>query len=400
MQISLGSDITKAFEYVLFRLDEAKRLERCVVRSQSGPLVQTRMQAVFGLKFRSSVERMLHELIVTHAVAAEKLGPGAFNRCIDLVVEKSRAHEGINPLRKKQILAHKASSKTIKKLVESYTGSAGVRTTGMVNAALELAGYGGRVIVEKTTSQVPSVELVRGYTFDLQQLLPLDVSFIQPRIVCIDGYIEQVSEIHHVLEAASQAKEPCVLFLRGASEDVKHTLKVNYDRGSLRVIPVGVRFDLEGMNTLVDLSIVTGADLVSSLKGDLISNIKFHDAPRADQVTVFKGRTVITCPGSRHAVATHVAMLRKRRQEEQIEDVCMLLDKRIRSLSPNHVVIRLPDNRDFVTNSQAIDYALRAVKSAIEKGVTNGLPAATELAAQIHANQCMKTLNELGGYLS
>ena len=357
------------------------------------------MQVAFNLKFVSPVERTMHELIMSHAVAAEKLGPGAFNRCIDLIVEKSRACDGIDLNHKKQILAHKASRQALESLIEEYAGSSNQKTVGMLTSALSLAGYGGKIIVEKTTSEVSSVELVRGYTFDLQQLLPIDVSFIQPRVICIDGYVENVSEIHHILEAASQAKEPCMMFLRGASEDVKHTLKVNYDRGSLRVIPIGVRFDLEGMNTLADLSIVTGADLVSSLKGDLISSIKFHEAPRADQITLFKGRTVVTCPKTRDAVASQVAALRRRRQEEQIEDVARLLDARIRSLSPNHVVVRLPDDKDFVINSQAIDYALRAAKSTIERGLVNGRPAATEIAAQTHASRCMKTLRDLGAYV-
>src|SRR5690606_22334012 len=133
---------------------------------------------------------------------------------------------------------------------------------------------------------------------------------------------------------------------RGVSEDVKHTLKVNYDRGSLRVVPIGVRFDLDGMNTLVDLATVSGCDLTSSLKGDLISTIKFNELPRVEQVTLFKGRTVVTDSRSRMLVKNHVANLRKRRDEEKIDDVARLLDKRIKSLSPNHVIVRLPDDKD------------------------------------------------------
>lgn len=271
----------------------------------------------------------------------------------------------------------------------------------MLQRALELAGHGGRVILEKTHSSTPSVELVRGYTFDLEAILPLDASFVRPRAFCIDGFVEEVSEIHHLLEAAAEAREPCVLFVRGISDDVKHTLKTNYDRGSLRVLPLGAKFDLEGMNTLVDLAIVTGADLVSSLKGDLISSIKFHEAPYVDQVTVFKGRCIVANAPTHANVAAHVANLRTRRQEEKIEDKGWLLDKRIKSLSPNHVIIRLPGDKDFVTSSQAIDNALRAIKSAVDFGVTEtGDLVATEMAARVHADRCVRTLLDLGACLS
>jgi len=139
---------------------------------------------------------------------------------------------------------------------------------------------------------------------------------------------------------------------------------------------------------------------VSSLKGDLISNIKFHEAPYVDQVSVFRGRTVVTHSLTHGRVAGHVVELRQRRQDEQIDDKGKLLDKRIKSLSPNHVVIRLPDDKDFVTCSQAIDNALRSVKSAVDFGVTgDGDPMATEMAARVHADRCVKTLLELGACL-
>jgi len=271
----------------------------------------------------------------------------------------------------------------------------------MLQQALKLAGWGGRVIIEKTQAREPSVELVRGYTFDLRAILPLDVSFVHARAVCIDGYVEEVSEIHHLLEAAAEAKEPVVLFVRGMSDDVKHTLKVNYDRGSLRVLPMAVPFDLEGMNTLNDLSVVCGCDLVSSLKGDLISSIRLHTAPYVDQVSVWRGRCVVANTSTHAHVAAHVAELRRRREEEKVDDKGKLFDKRIKSLSPNHVVIRLPDDKDYVTRSQAMDNALRAVKSAVDFGVTaEGDLAATEMASRVHADRCVKTLLELGAHLS
>jgi hypothetical protein len=372
---------------------------RFVVRVSGRPVIHTRMQSLFNLKFASVLDRTLYELLMTHATAAEKLGPGGFNRSLELLLEKLATGECGN--HRPTISPRVATVGDVASIVDRHASAGGLRVAAMVREALLLAGFGGRIIVEKTSSNVPSVELVRGYTFELQQLLPVDVSFVNPRVTCIDGYIESVSEVHHLLEAAASAKEPCIVFLRGASEDVKHTLKVNYDRGSLRVVPVGVRFDLEGMNTLVDLATVTGCDLVSSLKGDLISSIKFELLPYVDQVTVFRGRVVVTNPSTHRKVAEHVSQLRKRRADEKIDDVGRLLDMRIKSLSPNHVVIRLPDDKDFVTGSQAIDYALRAVRSAIDYGVTEeGQPVTTELASQVHVSRCLETLSSVGAYLA
>ncbi len=397
----VNTDPVSALRRVRKRLREVGNVRQALVRVKDRPLVHTRMQVVFNTKHPEEFDRAIHEALMTHALRAEKLGPGGFDRTIELVLEKLGALEGrrLRP-QPKELLPRAATAADVQRIVQVHTSRAGARTTAMLQRALELAGYGGRVIIEKTPSATPSVELVRGYTFDLVQVLPIDASFIKPRVFCIDGYVEEVSEVHHLLEAAAEAREPCVIFLRGMSNDVKHTLKVNYDRGSLRVLPIGVPFDLEGMNSLVDLSVIAGCDLVSSLKGDLISSIKFHEAPCVDQVTVFRGKTIVANASTHGQVAAHVNNLRRRREEEQVDDKGRLFDKRIKSLSPNHVIILLPDDKDYVVCSQAIDNALRAVKSAVDFGVTEtGALVSVELASRVHADRCVRTLLELGAYL-
>lgn len=364
-------------------------------RVDDRPIVHTPMQVVFGYRMPTAIQRSILETVVTHATHAERRGPGAFDRVIELLLERFSTQSGSAT----QGSVHAQSSRLadVDSVVSEHARRGGRFVPAMVLEALRLAGFGGRIMVEKTSSVVPSVELVRGYTFDLTQLLPTNVSLVRPRIVCIDGFVESVSEVHHLLEAASESKEPCVVFTRGFSDDVIHTLKVNYDRGSLRVVPVKVPFDLDGMNTLVDLSTVSGADMVSSLKGDLISSVRLHDSPYVDQVTVVNGKTVVINTRTKGRVTSHVAQLRARRADVEVDDVGRLLDKRIKSLSPNHVVLRLPDDRSFVVNSQAVDHALRAVRSAIDHGVTaQGALVVTELAARVYSDRCYRTLMGLG----
>lgn len=372
---------------------------RFLARGKEHLNVHTRMQAAFALKFASVLEQALYEIIMAHALAAEKLSPGGFDRCLVLLMDELASSPDVSPSRLHETIEPKhPTSIDVDRVVLTHAAMAIYPgTKAMIREALGLAGFAGRIIIEKTLALTPSVELVNGYTFNLQKLLPIDVNIVKPRVFCIDGYLEEVAEIHHLLEAAADAKEPCIMFVRGLADDVKHTLKVNYDRGSLRVIPIGVRFDLEGMNTLIDLSMVAGCDLVSSLKGDLISAIKFQEAPRVDQVITFKDQVVVTNLVTRRRVAAHVAELRARREGEAIDDKAGLFDKRIRSLSPNHVVIRLPDDKDFVVNSQAIDYALRATGSLIGHGTfgAGGL-AATEAASRAYASRCVGVLREIG----
>jgi chaperonin GroEL (HSP60 family) len=378
-----------------------------LVSVSGGVAVHTRLQTIFNMKFGDDVKRSIHEIIVTHAVAAERLGPGGFDLCIERLLEKFvQYRRGFTPPGASVILeglvrsgASIPTRDDVEWALGEYLSNASDMTVAMVRQALELAGFAGRIVVEKARLS-PSVELVRGYTFDQAPAWPISVRLERPRVVCVDGFVEEVSELHHLLEAAAEAKEPVLLFVRGMSDDVRNTLRVNYDRGSLRVVPIVVKFDIEGINALNDVAVACGSELVSSLKGDLINGARLHAAPRVDEAVVHPARVAVSNFRSRRAVEAHVAFLRRKRLDEKVDEVAMLFDSRIKSLSPNHVVIRLPDDKDYVVAAQAIDYALRAVKALVDHGtVTMGarrMLTTSALASEVHSDRCLATLLTLG----
>lgn len=372
---------------------------RRFVRSSAGrPSVQTQLQTICGLKYTSKLHETLLHVIMLHGLEAERNGPGAFLR---FVVVLRDIVTGARHLPSLPDNARLPTIDDIDRIIKANVVTSSTYVAPMLSEALRLAGLGGKVIVEKTRSNVPSVELVSGCTFDLEPALSIDFDFSHVRVCCIDGYVEHVSELHHLLEEAASAKEPCVLFMRGLSDDVRHTLKVNYDRGSLRVVPVIVRFDLEGMNSLVDVAVASGGDVVSHLKGELISNVRLATLPLVDRVSMFRCRVVIVCDAAKRQVLEHVERLRVRRASERVDDVASLLDARIRSMTPNHVVMRLVDDRDYVVNSQSIDYVLRAVRSAIRHGVAaDGSPATTVVASETYAQRCAASLGAVGTCLA
>ena len=51
------------------------------------------------------------------------------------------------------------------------------------------------------------------------------------KVVIIDGFIETVGEIHHLLHDAAKSKTPHVIFCFGMSEEVKHTIMVQTNLG-------------------------------------------------------------------------------------------------------------------------------------------------------------------------
>lgn len=403
-----------AYRNVVIRLREffVGHNERTLTIDRAGVKVHTRLQLVFNLKFKDVVEQSIFELILSHALEAERMGPGGFDSCIQslLVMLSPSSNGNLGNFSEKTIKgilwagASLGNTSDLGRVIETNSNLMSIEDVIMIRRAIELAGYGGRIIVEKSGTSRKSVELIRGYTFDVSPGIPTTAKLERPRVFCIDGYVETVSEIHHLLHAANELKEPAVLFLRGMADEVAQTLKVNFDRGSLMIVPIIVKFDLEGINTLNDIAVVTAADCISSNKGDLISNIDFRAAPRIDEAIINVNRTVLKFDVTHKSVASHVFFLRNKRSEEKIDDVCRLLDKRIRSLSPNHVVIRLPDDKDFIAISQAIDYVLRSVKSLVDHGfvVVDGkrVLSATFAASALHALRCNAIIKNLGSFVT
>jgi chaperonin GroEL (HSP60 family) len=270
----------------------------------------------------------------------------------------------------------------------------------LVRNAIELGGFRASIVIEPTLGHEPSLELVNGYTFELQPAFLPKSQPTDPRCACIDGYVETVSELHHLLTEASETRDWVIVFLRGMADDVKHTLKVNHDRGTLNVIPVVVDFDLAGLNTLNDIAAITGTDLISSNKGDVISSIRLSALPRIDRFASQDNRLIMRNASTKAGVQQHLKNLRTRREGENVTDIAHLLDRRIRSLSSNHVILRLPQDRDFIVASQAIDVALRNLRSTIEYGLSsiNGrsVPTLTLIAAKTYTDRCLNALSSLG----
>lgn len=403
------ADIDRAIARVAARLALIRRdvKDRVLVSRAGGVAAHTRLQTIFNLKFADPVEQAIQEIVITHAYAAERLGPGGFDACIERLLEKLDAVRGsangpVTPIKTSDIVGDGSQAPTrsdVAWVLDEHLSAVDGRTRAMLLRAIDLAGFAGRIIVDRARSR-PSVELVRGYTFDLAPVWPVSVRFERPRVVCIDGFVEAVSELHHLLEEAAEAREPVLLFVRGLADDVKNTLKVNYDRGSLRVIPIIAKFDIEGINVLNDVSVACGADLVSSHRGDLISSVRLSQAPRVDEALVHLNKVAITNTCSRRAVESHVAFLRQKRLDEKVDDVARLFDARIKSLSPNHVVVRLPDDKDYVVSAQAIDYALRAVKALVDHGTVTWHGkrqlTVTAIASEVHSARCHETLASLG----
>jgi FtsZ-binding cell division protein ZapB len=152
------------------------------------------------------------------------------------------------------------------------------------------------------------------------------------------------------------------------SDDVINTLVVNWKRGTLKAVPIIVPFDLMGINMLNDISVVCNCDVVSSLKGQIISAIKYTDIAYVDSIDVSNNKISITNKNNQQNVKLHIESLRNKRNE-LIDDIAHLYDERIKSLLGSMVIVNLSDDILYLRDRQRIDNVLRAFSQMLEFGI-------------------------------
>ena len=167
-----------------------------------------------------------------------------------------------------------------------------------------------------------------------------------PRVLSIDGIVENMSEIDGVVQGSYVSKTPLIIVARGYSADVQNTLGVNWHHGHLRVVPLIVPFDELGANLLNDISAVTLCDTISTFKGDTISSRKWEDLIGVDKARINFDLGVLVVQNKRSE--TSVKSQRKRLREARIESTseieASVFDRRLSCLMGEGVVITLGDD--------------------------------------------------------
>jgi len=244
--------------------------------------------------------------------------------------------------------------------------------------AIKLAGIEGKIHIEDSKQNNYTIEMKEGYSFELQPakffLDNNNTSWERKecKILVVDGFVEEVSEIDQLLIQAHERKQPMAIIAHGFSEEVIATLSTNKARGALDVNPIKLKNDINSLNMINDIGVVSGMDPISSLKGQLISFVRFDDLPTVEKIIVTEQKTTIENQKTTNAALSQIKMLLDKRFDVQtVEDVQNMLDKRIKSLTANSVTIYLPAMSQIKNDATRIkiDNTLRQAKTLLNYGL-------------------------------
>lgn len=283
----------------------------------------------------------------------------------------------------------------------------GILAGGELQALVDFVDLAGasRYLVERGPSRFDSVEFVDNYEFT-HVSKPIDGQVIMDdaRVLVADGYVENESEVRKLLEWCGKEKERLLLCCRGFSDDVVHTLAVNRARGTLAAYALVFPFNEYDANTLVDIATILGSDVVSSLKGQLISTVDPSTLPRAKHARLRAAVLELNDPQARPRTERLAANLREKLETAEPE-ARTPLEKRLKRLTGATMVVRLKDGADHALRCERWDLALRTVRAAV-RGVTvptnarawpsrKLVPLLSEATARKYAQKLVERLEDL-----
>ena len=185
------------------------------------------------------------------------------------------------------------------------------------------------------------------------------------KFIIIDGHIESVGEIHHLLDQANRTKVPHVIFCFGMSEEVSHAIKYNNSQSKFEVMPVVIKFDENTINVLNDIAVLHTDHIVSSRSGETISQAVRGDLKIGKEIIFHSKGFKITPVASDIDIVLHRKFLNKRIQEAPHEESKKLVVSRLKRFSSKSIKIYLPEkvyaDNDFM---RELDYVLRFIKNS------------------------------------
>lgn len=246
-------------------------------------------------------------------------------------------------------LAERVGSKSVikewEKTIHDETTNA---YKGLLLDAAYRAGSLGTVVVRKTDSY-PRVEIDCGSKFNCEPhpFFYSDdtrkIEFDNCIFVVIDGAIIEVSEIHHLLTYCYENKVPCVLMATNYSDDVANTLRVNWEKKLVNILPLILNKDLENINQAKDICQVTNVVPVSKDTGMLVSNIDFKECT-LNNVSFSSQKSTLSISTTKDNFKS-IRNLKKditlKLENEKVDDVREILKKRLSALSTRKAIVNV-----------------------------------------------------------
>lgn len=310
------------------------------------------------IKPRDSSTRDVYERIMTLSSRAEKECPRAGRHLIDLIV-----NDGRPSLPRPRVIRNRSDFVAI---VRDHARSS--RSIDVIMQILDECDDTTRIIMRRTSGSLVRIETELGCRIQGNSITSDVIDDDDTYVACIDGFIETVAEIHDVLSflssdvSESGSPKPCLILARGASQDVASTLHANFLNGRLRTVCFIIEWKPETVNGLSDACIISGADMISLLRGDVVSSLTPTRLGRVAHCRTTRSDVVLTPSDDRLGIVTKKSSI-------LAEEASTFAQDRSYALSTRNIVVDIPDSHTHDAMACDVDFGIRCLLAAMRGDV-------------------------------
>ncbi|MBI2003825.1 MAG: chaperonin GroEL [Parcubacteria group bacterium] len=270
-------------------------------------------------------------------------------------------------------------------------------------------GKDGVVTVEESQSTEMSKELVKGLQFDrgyvsaymITNPEKMEAVYEDPYILITDKKISSIHEIVPVLEKISKSgKRELVIIAEDLEGDALATLVVNKLRGTFNTLAIKAPgFGDRKKETLEDIAIVTGAQVISEEKGIKMESVDPSMLGHAHRIIATKeNTTIVGGKGKKQEIDKRVSQLKVQIEKATSDFDKEKLQERLGKLSGGVAVIRVGATTETELKEKKfrIEDAVNATRAALEEGIVAGGGVALFEAAKELNSKIIKGVPEVG----
>ena len=285
----------------------------------------------------------------------------------------------------KKLLESARQVETSQEIANVASISSGSEEIGkIVSEAMEKVGKNGVINVDESKGFDTSLEVTEGLRYDKGYISPymvtdrekMIVEMESPLLLVTDQKITTVQDILPILEQIVQANRPLLIVADDIDNEVVSTLVVNKLRGTFNVVATKAPgFGDNLKNNLQDISILTGATLISKDLGMSLKDTTMAELGMAKKVVVEKDHTtLIEGAGSKDAIELRINEIKLALEKTTSEYDIKNLKGRLAKLSNGVAVIKVgaTTESELKERKLRIEDALNATKAAIEEGIVAG----------------------------
>src|SRR5437870_7347356 len=250
--------------------------------------------------------------------------------------------------------------------------------------AIEKVGNDGVVNVEEGQTLGLELEFTEGMQFDKGYLSPymitdperMEAVLEDPYILIANQKIGAVKDLLPVLEQVIQSGKPLLIVAEDVEGESLATIVVNKLRGTFQAVAVKAPgFGDRRKRMLEDISILTGAEVITEEMGLKLENTKLSQLGHARKVVVSKDTTtIIDGAGDTDAIKGRIKQLKSEIEDTDSDFDREKLQERLAKLSGGVAVVKVgaATETEMKETKHRVEDALQAARAALEEGVVPG----------------------------